>query len=212
VYRRRDAARLAFALGACADGARSPLPADIFGLPYPQQTGALYVAALALLPKLIASPDDFRSLWADEERQLAESERLIDAGVVTIEERPELDLGIVRQPADVPRYHPFAVHSRTERTRVALIRGGHFELSYRYEGWVQLASRRPALRVDLTNVAEALNRQERDAGRWVAEAVDHIEPRFYFAGSSPVTRPEQALDAVVEQLRTGAPALDPYGG
>ena len=43
VYRRRDAARIAFVLGAYSDSDTSPLPARIFQLPYPEQTAELYV-------------------------------------------------------------------------------------------------------------------------------------------------------------------------
>ena len=69
-----------------------------------------------------------------------------------IEEQPELDLAVVRGAAGV-EWHPMAVHTRTAATRLALVHGPRIEFRYRYESWVRMASRRPALRVDLTALA-----------------------------------------------------------
>src|SRR6185503_6988613 len=99
VYRRRDAARVAFVLGAYADAGTSPLPPRIFQLPYAEQTAELYTEVLHLLPPLLANPGSFQSFWEAEDRTLTEHERLLDQGLITIEERPELDLAVVRAPA-----------------------------------------------------------------------------------------------------------------
>ena len=141
-----------------------------------------------------------------------------------IDERPELDLAVVRVPDDlsarrVHRFaqqqlsecHPFALHSRTPCSRLLIVQGSRVELQYRYEGWVQMASRRPAPRVDLSALAIELNLQEEGRGLWVFDGVDRITPRLHLEGSAGTSIPVEAIVGRVElHLRTGPPAWDPY--
>lgn len=224
IFVRREAARIAFTLSAHADSDTSPLPPALFKLPYPQMAGEMYRRQLELLPRLLTSLDEYRSYWEHEDAQLSASEDLIEKGFITIEEQPGLDLAVVRLPEHLPaekvhrftqqRFadcHPFALHNRTPCSRLLLLRPHQAELQYRYEGWVQLVSRRPALRVDLTNLAEELNQLEESNGRWVFDGVDQITPRLHLEGS-PTTSivPEIILHRVEEHLRRGAPAWNPY--
>ena len=211
VFERRQAARVAFVLSAYADPDTSPLPADLFTRPYPLLAGELYVQLLDVLPRLIASVEDYRELWESEDAKLTASEELIDQGLVTIEEQPDLDLAIVRLPEDLTRCHPLALHNRTTCCRLLLLQGRRVQLQYRYESWVQLASRKPAPRVDLSELASELNRDETTEGRWVFDGVEQITPRLHLEGSAHTSVP---LDAIVKRvehhLRTGRPAWDPY--
>jgi len=211
VFERRQAARIAFALSAHADPDSSPLPAELFTRPYPVMAGELYIQLLDVLPKLIANVEDYRGLWESEDATLAASEELINQGLVTIEEQHDLDLAIVRLPEDLTRCHPFALHNRTTCSRLLLLQGRRVELQYRYESWVQLASRKPAPRVDLSQLASELNRDETTEGRWVFDGVEQITPRLHIEGSAHTSAP---LDAIVKRvehhLRTGQPAWDPY--
>ena len=142
---------------------------------------------------------------------LTDHEALIEQGRITIEERPELDLAIVRVPPDLGHCHRCAIHSRTERSRVATIQGNRVEFHYRYEGWVQMASRRPALRVDLSGLVEELNREQEAPGRWVFDGVESIVPRLHFEGSAPsAVSSEAVLKRIELHLRVGTPALNPY--
>jgi hypothetical protein len=215
VYRRRAAARLAFTIAASSDSDTSSLPRSMFELPYGEMAAGLYVALLELLPRLIASPDDFRPLWAGEDAALTRSEELLDRGVVTIEERPAADLAVVRLPAAAAassvECHPMAIHSRTERSRILLMRGRHVELQYRYEGWVQMASRRPMPRVDLAGLAEEFNREERGGGRWVFDGVEAITPKLRLQGRAASTIPaDRIAERIERELTTAPPAWDPY--
>ncbi|MGH9147856.1 MAG: DUF6687 family protein, partial [Vicinamibacterales bacterium] len=91
------------------------------------------------------------------------------------------------------------------------MRTHYAELQYRYEGWVQMVSRRPALRVDLTNLAAELNQLEQSQGRWVFDGVDQITPRLHLEGSLNTSiSSDVILLRVEEHLRVGAPAWDPY--
>jgi uncharacterized protein DUF6687 len=225
IFRQREAARIAFTLSAHADPETSPLPGGIFERPYPELANELYVKLLELLPKLLTGVDEYRTFWEVEDAKLATSEELIEHGEITIEERPDLDLAIVRLPEDLVRHrvhrftqqrlaecHPFALHNRTACSRLLLLQGRRVELQYRYEGWVQMASRRPALRVDLSGLANELNQEEEAAGRWVFDGVDQITPRFHFDGTSTTSIPLDRIVSRVEQaLRTGPPAWNPYG-
>ena len=211
VFERRDAARIAFVLSACADPDSSPLPADLFTRPYPVLAGELYIRLLDVLPKLIVGVEDYRALWEREDARLSASEELIDQGAITLDERHDLDLAIVRLPEGLAECHPFALHSRTPCGRLLLLGGRRAELQYRYESWVQLASRKPAPRVDLSELASELTRDETTGARWVFDGVEQITPRLHLEGSGQTSVP---LDAIVKRvehhLRTGRPAWDPY--
>jgi Family of unknown function (DUF6687) len=223
-FRQREAARITFTLSAYADPETSPLPGSTFQRPYPELANELYVRLLELLPKLLTGVDQYRTFWEVEDAKLTTSDELIENGEITIEERPDLDLAIIRLPEDLTRHrvhrftqqklaecHPFALHNRTACSRLLLLQGRRVELQYRYEGWVQMASRRPALRVDLSGLANELNQEEKGAGRWVFDGVDQITPRFYFDGTSTTSIPLDRIVSRVEQvLRTGPPAWNPY--
>lgn len=210
VYRSRDAARIAFVLAAYSDQATSPLPASIFQLPSADRVAELYAHTLDVLPALLADPDSFRSHWEAEDKTLTEHEWLIERGLITIEERPALDLAVVRAPEHLGRCHRCAIHSRTERSRIATVQGRRVEFYYRYEGWVQMVSRRPALRVDLSALAEELNQTQAAPGLWVLEDVEEIVPRLYLQGGEPSLAPDEALQRIEHHLRVGTPALNPY--
>ena len=210
VCRRRRAARIAFAISAHADPARSPFPRPLFDRPTPQVEEGLYRALLDVLPRLLADVDEYRSLWGPEDAALTNTEHLFDAGRITIEEQPELDLAVVRGPS-AGEWHPMAVHTRTAATRLLLVHGPRVEFRYRYESWVQMASRRPALRVDLTALAGEMTREDGADGRWRFEGVEHITPRMYREGGASILTPEDIRRRLEAALRAGAPAWNPYG-
>jgi hypothetical protein len=224
IFSTREAARMAFTLSAYANGETSPLPSTLFERPYDDLTGELYIRLLALLPGMLTNVDTYRGLWQDEDEKLTASEELLDNGSITITERPELDLAIVRLPDDLERHrvhrftqarlaecHPFALNNRTQRSRLLLLQGARAELQYRYEGWVQMASRRPALRVDLSDLAIELNQEETTQGRWIFDGVQRITPRLHLEGSPRTSIPlDEVVNKVAHHLRTAPPAWNPY--
>lgn len=219
VYKNRSAARIAMTLSAYADPASSPLPGAMFEQSYPDMAGTLYFELLSVLPRLLTHLDQFRTLWEKDDSRLTASEQALDAGTISIEERPELDLAIVRfadELGTAANYHPMALHSRTPRTRLLLLAAHRAELHYRYEGWVQLVSRRPAPRVDLAGLAEELNAEESSGGHWIFDGVDQITPKLRLAGGDEEaiihsTIPVKVIQERIERaLATGFPAWDPY--
>src|SRR5262245_43271147 len=211
VFHRREAARIAFTLHAHAEAGLSPLPTEIFDRPYPALVAELYVRLLDILPRLVSDINRYQAFWKSEDVALTASEAAIHAGSIAIEEQPSLDLAIVRVPAKFPTCHSFAIHSRTGCSRLLVIHGLHVELQYRYEGWVQMASRRPAARVDLAPLADELNQQEKSGGAWTFDGVDEITPKLSLENSPETSIPlEIIFERVIYHLRNGAPSWNPY--
>ena len=221
VYRDRRAAQIAFTIACWNDPDRSPLGAQPFALPYPQRAAAMYLELLPRLPELMAAPERYREHWADEAAHLDESEDAIRSGALVIEERPELDLAIVRTAGAAARrtvhrftqqrqarWHPMAIHNATNCLRTLLIDGASYELHYRYESWVQYMTRRPAPRVDLTPLAAELTARE-PTGKWQFDGVKELAPRLWREGDSALA-PEDVIERVTGFLARGAPAWDPY--
>jgi hypothetical protein len=224
VYRRRDAARIAFTISTYADSNSSPLSKEIFDLPYPESAARLYEYLIEIFPQLLTVLDDFKPLWEAEDALLSASEELIENGDITIDEQPTLDLAVVHIPGNIvskhvhrftqvrsARCHPMALHNQTKCSRLLIEQGQNIEFQYRYESWVQLASRRPFPRIDLTDLARDLNQEETSGGRWLFDGVDRLTPRLHLEGSSATSISPAAIRTRLEKcLSTGASAWNPY--
>lgn len=222
-YRSRDAARLCFTIEAYCDPDTSPLPAATFATAGAARVAALFRALLPRLPGFIRDLPAMRRHWQGQDAHLAASEALVAAGRVVIEEEPGLDLAIVRlpsglEPRTVRRYlrreshavHPFAIHSATRCGRLVRLCDGRIEFQYRYDSWLQLPSRRPAMRVDLAPLARALNRRERN-GTWAWEDTLELTPRLFMPNGAPSSiSPEAFLRELRTALATLPVAWDPY--
>lgn len=226
VVRSRDAARLCFIIEGLCDPALSPLPAAVFT--EPDRVAALYRALLEILPTVLgdlaAGAGRYQDLWAAEEAHLEASRRLLARAQVTIEELPEHDLAIVRIPSTLPllpsrRYlearpgplHPFAVNTATSASRLLLIHGANYVFEYRYESWVQLASRRVPLRVSLKDLAARLDSLEPGTAGWVAEDPTEVAPRLWRPDGSPSRlHPDDVLRELKAALDSAPVAWDPY--
>lgn len=218
----RAGPRLAFAIETLADPSASPLPPAVFAAP--DRVAALYQALLPRLPGLLGGLDGQRGLWAAQELHLDDSERLFDRGEVVLEELPELDLAIVTIPAGLAprkarRYlrtepapvHPFAIHNRTSCTRILRLQGARYEFQYRYETWVQLASRRPPLRRDLRGLRDRLNQLETGGARWRLEPADEVAPRLWLReGPDSALPPERFIAELTAALASAPVAWDPF--
>lgn len=209
ICRSRNAARIAFVLAAYAEKSSSPLPRSTFAGPYPEVTARLYEQLLPIVPHLITHVEDFQKLWDAEDRALQEGEWLLDGGIVTLESNPDLDLAIVRVPSDVAEPHAMALHTRTPYSRLIVVHGTSVELRYRYESWVQFASRRIAPRVDLAPLAAELNGTD-PGGAWRFEGVDQITPRLYRDAPGATLSVDHVVERMIDALRTGPAAWNPY--
>jgi hypothetical protein len=187
-----------------------------------------YAELLPRVPELLDAPEHFVDHWADEDEHLRRSEEAIASGVVTIEEREDLDLAVVTVPEDwtqrrVHRFtlsglratvHPTAVNNSTDRFRVLVVHGHRYEVQYRYETWVQYVSRPIAGRIDLTVLAEELNALEPGDAQWVFDGVGMIAPSLHLVADGPdpesAIAPEQFEQRVIQALAVGTSAWDPY--
>ena len=224
VFESRQAARLCFVIESCADPACSPLDAAIFRRCERQMIAGLYRAMLERLPEILGDLSAHRQLWTKQDSHLDESLRQLEAGTVRIEEDPSVDMAVVRISAGLPdriatRYlraerapvHPFAIHQHTHCGRLLRVQGRQYELQFRYESWVHLASRRPALRVDLAPLAQQLNRIETACGTWIAEPVGEVVPRLFLDGSDASSiDADRFVDICRDYLANAPIAWDPY--
>ncbi len=219
-----DAARLSFVLAAYADADLSPLPAEIFQGTSCEKVSGLYRSMLGLLPHLLAKPLGQRRYWEEEYRHFKQSQEYLQSGQVSIDEINEHDIAIIHIPAELPartvrRYlecwsrpvHPFAVHNQTDCNRLVWLQGRSIEAQYRYESWVELATRRTSLRVDLTALAARLNTTESSRGRWEFEGVNEVAPRLHLRGAHETTIDiETFIEELVQHLNAEPAAWDPY--
>jgi hypothetical protein len=108
--------------------------------------------------------------------------------------------------------HPMAVHGATDRFRLLYRRGRSYEVQYRYESWVQYASRAPMPRVDLAPFAARLDEHEH-TGHWRFDGVDFILPSLRLDGAAEsALDPDRFRDELAVFLRAAPAAWDPYGG
>lgn len=224
ICRNRQAARLCFTIEAFADPQGSPLPVDTFTGCEARGTAALYTEMLKRLPDILDDLESLAHFWRDQDIHLQESRHMVESGQVSIKEIPELDLAIVYIPEDlserrVRRYlhtefmpvHPFAINSATERNRILSIQGRCLQLQYRYESWVQFESRRPALRVDLSEFCTLLNELEEALGTWRVESPNDVVPRLFLEGTRESSIPAQVFVEKLQHYLVDAPvAWDPY--
>jgi hypothetical protein len=161
--------------------------------------GRLYRAILPRVAGLLADPARYRMLWRPRWARIEADVALLDTGDATIEDVPAADLAVVRAPR---RLDPMALHPRTPRMRIlTALPDGTVTVTYRYETWVDYASRPLSPRVDLGPVAARLQAQEGNPVRWLFEGVQVITPRLMAAGPggrpAPTTIPPER---VVEEL------------
>ncbi|HUZ43251.1 MAG TPA: DUF6687 family protein [Acidimicrobiales bacterium] len=200
----RAALRACFALSALSES----WPA---GSANPALDGALHRAGLDRLPGLLAAPEQWKADWEEEDEFLDASEAALDAGSVTIDECADLDLAVVRAPAATWRpasqlgrrrpaaVHPVSVHNRSARSRVLVLSQPRYEMYFRYETWVSLASPRWSPRLDLNTAAAALSAAEPGSVRWSFNGI-----RATIARLMPNPGPSDLAPDVVEALVTAA--------
>jgi len=223
VCKSREAARIAFAIARLADRERSPWGADSFPQDYSDYCAFVYARLLATLGGLIEDVAGHRALWAEEDALLEASERALATGEATIEQRADIDLAIVRVPADWPdrpehrlarqlgvAIHRMAVHSHTSCNRIAMLCGDRISFGYRYESWVQMISHRPPPRVDLSPLAATLSGM--DKALWRFDGVEQITPVLSPEGNRSNLDHGLFLEALIGALRDGKVAWDPYDG
>jgi hypothetical protein len=184
-------------------------------------TGTLYRENLPRLVELCEHVDRFRALWERPDAHTQAGLDALDAGIITIDERPHLDLAVVTIPerwaTDVAARFGVALdealtndalYPRTRCLRVLRSVGAVHRFGYRYESWVQLRSRRPLPRVALLPLAQQLSSLESGGATWRADPVNRTLPQLRVTDSS--LDATQVRAAVEQHLAVAEPAWDPY--
>jgi len=226
VVRSRRAARIAFTIGPMAEQAVAEASGDAVGEPPVRRSGPRYRAVLERAAELLEHPEHFRQHWEQEDAFFAASIAALGAGVIQIDEVPEVDLAVVRRSAasaraphssgpldglDALGVNQVALHSATSASRILSFDEGRCDFYLRYEGWVRYMSRKVPLRPDLAPLAEELSAAEPARIRWAADGVGSIVTRM-----RPVPEGRTDLDPalvsgmVVTYLQSAPPAWDPF--
>jgi hypothetical protein len=219
----REAARIAFAIGAMGEQAtQAPrISAERPG----SWSGPGYRAVLERVTELVEHPERFQIYWGDQDAALADAQADLQSGAVVIEEVPEVDLAVVRRVAGVERsgldteiavpravaVHEVAIHSATSASRILAFNEGRCELYLRYESWVRYTSRKIPLRPDLEPLAEQLSAAEPSGSRWVADGVGSLVSRMTPESDAKTELdPNFVLQMIVAFLKRAPGAWDPF--
>jgi hypothetical protein len=214
-YRRPQAAKVVFTIRRYADAERSPVANK---LQSDDGTGnSRYQALLPLLAEFLDDPERYGPYWDGEWSAMLRSKTALVTGQVELHEVPHVDLAVAQAPETL---HPMVLYNNTQRLRVlTALPGGYYCLRYRYETWVQFASRPVMPRVDLTPLLPRLQQLERSGATWAFDGNADITPALQPLGpdGQPVPsslRLETLLGEMVGfyEREQGNPALqwNPY--
>lgn len=203
----RDALRASFALASLAESCRGG-PGTNAAL-----EGELHREALRLLPELLADPEPWRELWAEEGEFLDDTTAALAAGRARITEHEAADLAVVSAPHRDLRpasqlgrlrpalVHPVPIHNSTTCSRVLVSAPPYYELYFRYETWVRIVSARWRPRCDLTRAASELTELEPGSAVWTFNGTGATIARLNPAdGAASDLPPDQVEKAVLRAL------------
>jgi hypothetical protein len=196
-YRRPQAAKVVFTIRSYADAQTSPLAVK---LQADDGTGsARYQALLPLLESFVEDTDRFGPFWDGEWSAMRKSITSMHAGEAELREITPVDLAVVEAPEPL---HWMVLYNQTQRLRVlTALPGGVYELRYRYETWVQFASRPVRPRVDLTPLLPRLQALEQAPVRWTFDGIAETTPALRPVGPDGQPAPSSLkLDRLEDEL------------
>ena len=219
-YRRPQAAKVAFTIRSYADPRISPVadklkedgpaeaglgPAEGVG-PCPAEGVGLrgagssrYQALLPVLAGFLDETDRYGAYWDDEWAAMLKSKTAMVMGQVELHEIPHVDLAVAEAPEAL---HPMVLYNSTERLRVlTALPGGYYQLRYRYETWIQFASRPVMPRVDLASLLPRLQELEDENVRWTFDGNSAITPALQPLGPDEQPAPSSlSLETLLDEL------------
>lgn len=196
-YRRPQAAKVVFTIHSYADPEHSVVADE---LKDDDSTGsARYRALLPLLEGFMEDTDDYGPFWNEEWAAMLKSKTAMVMGQVELREVPSVDMAVAQAPEAL---HPMVLYNSTERLRVlTALPGGYYCLRYRYETWVQFASRPVMPRVDLTPLLPRLQELERGEARWTFEGIATTTPALQPLGPDGQPAPSSlTLETLLDEL------------
>jgi hypothetical protein len=186
-----------FIIRSYADPEISPVVDELEG---DDGTGsARYQALLPLLERFLDDTDRYGPYWSDEWSAMLQSKTAMVTGQVELREIPHVDLAVAEAPEIL---HPMVLYNSTERLRVLTTwPGGYYLLRYRYETWVQFASRPVMPRVDLAPLLPRLQELERGGARWTFEGNAITMPALQPVGPDGQPAPSSlSLETLLDEL------------
>jgi Family of unknown function (DUF6687) len=196
-YRRPQAAKVVFIIRSYADPVNSPVASE---LQKDDGTGSgRYQAILPLLKGFLDDTDRYGPYWSAEWSAMLESKTAMVMGDVELHEIPSVDLAVAKAPMPL---HPMVLYNQTERLRVlTAMPGGRYLLRYRYETWVQFASRTVMPRVDLKPLLPRLQHLERAEVTWTFDGIAAISPALQPLGPDGLPGASSlSLDTLLDEL------------
>jgi len=196
-YRRPQAAKIVFTIRSYADGDSSPLASKLAD--DDPAGSARYQALLPLLESFLEDTPGFSPFWDAEWSAMRRSINAMHSDEAQLSEMASIDLAVVEAKEPL---HWMVLHNQTRCLRVlTALPGGHYELRYRYETWVQFESRQVRPRVDLTPLLPRLQALEQAPVQWLFEGIAKTTPALYPAGPGGRPAPSSlALDRLVAEL------------
>ena len=162
--------------------------------------------------------DLYGPYWDDEWSAMLKSKTAMVMGRVELREIPHVDLAVAKTPEPL---HKMVLYPNTECLRVlSALPGGYYELRYRYETWVQYASREVKPRVDLDPLLPRLQELEQEDVTWAFDGLAHTMPALRPVGPDGKPGPSSlSLETLLDELvgyyerEQDNPALqwNPYG-
>lgn len=163
-YKDRDAARASFVFEALADEKRSPFDKQIFRLKYPDMVTKLYTECIPIVLDVLDNvhSSKWKKYWKPYDDILQLTLDAFANGMLKIEDFPEIDLTVVKMEKFIPSFSRMVIHNNTKCFRTLVINGeGRYEIYYRYESNVRYQSAKPGKRMNLLELADDLNYEER---------------------------------------------------
>jgi len=171
-YRRPQAAKVVFTIRSYADAQTSPLASKLQG--DDAAGSARYQALLPLLESFLDDTPRFSPFWDAEWSEMRRSINSLHSDEAELSEMGAVDLAVVEAKEPL---HWMVLHNQTQCLRVlTALPGGRYELRYRYETWVQFASRPVRRRVDLAPLLPRLQSLEQAPVRWTFDGIAEVTP------------------------------------
>lgn len=204
-WTRSEAAWCAITAMALAEGSTTPLPMVRRALARSDgrdPAGEIYREVLPRIGRVLDDPERFRDLWEPRWSRVDADLRRLRGGTPRLEEIPAADLAVLH--GDDGSLDDLAVLSFTEMTRVLSIDGsGALRLRYRYETWVDYASRPLRPRAPLAPLAAILSTAHPDVD-WKHDRERDPRPRLWSADGQgrpgAVADPAAAAEAIADYL------------
>jgi hypothetical protein len=164
---------------------RSPVAAQISGLPDAQRWQIATEAVLSEMPGLLYEPERYRHLWEEDYRKLREMISRLESGCVEVYEWPEERFSVISSSFPLNHFtRNIAARGHRILETVREREGTTYELYYREFLWYNIVLRPCTPKHLLLHAAETLNDLESSeaGGSW---GVTRWSPALRFVASEP---------------------------